>query len=609
MFRFRAFPGLRGVAAGLSAAAALWALAIGLLGGFTVGAIAANDPVRPLVVALAAAAAYLALTGIDGARRDLHAHGGRLITALAILLAVSPALAGVARNSWTAGGSDSYSYVSQADLWLHLTLKTPVPIAASAPWPDAAWTFAPYGYRPSPDRASLVPVTAPGLPLLMAGAKLIAGHAAMFWVTPLTGALLVWMTFAVGRRLGSALMGLTAAWLLATSPVFLAMLVSPMSDVPASAFWAAALYFALPAATPVPPSEHTRRRDALLCGVAAAMAILIRPNLAPLAIVMIPWAALKRRPLETIVTAAAILPACLVIAWLNTHLYGSPFTSGYGGVGTLFSLANVVTNFRRYGGWLIASQTPLAVVGLIALALPLDALWPTHERRRTALRMAVMAAMVWGLYLIYTPFDAWWYLRYLLPAWPAMCLGSAAVLAPFLITRNLVSRGLAIAVLFAVGLHGLRYASTHGAFPSGEGDHRYVSIATLAAEYTAPNSIIITGQNTGPTRYYGGRATMRFDLLDEAWLDRATDWMAAHGHHPYILLEDWELPLFRQRFAGKNALGDLSLSPVMAYHAPGVPGSVLLFDLFRPYGIMLRPAPPLSSRGKCVEPAPEPLLN
>src|SRR5207244_367584 len=133
------------------------------------------------------------------------------------------------------------------------------------------------------------------------------------------------------------------------------------------------------------------------------------------------------------------------------------------------------------------------------------------------------------------------YLRFLLPAWPAMCLGSAAVLAPFLISRHLPLRGLASAVLLAAGLHGIYYASTHGAFPSGEGDHRYVSIAKLAEEHTEPGSIIITGQNTGPTRYYGGRMTLRFDLLDEAWLDRAADWMAAHGHHPYILLEEWEL--------------------------------------------------------------------
>src|SRR5213080_2278620 len=98
---FRAF------AAALSIAAALWALAIGLLGGFTVGAIAANDPVRPLLVAAAAAIAYLTLAGITRARTDLRRHAARFVTPLALALACSPALAGLARNSWTAGGSDA----------------------------------------------------------------------------------------------------------------------------------------------------------------------------------------------------------------------------------------------------------------------------------------------------------------------------------------------------------------------------------------------------------------------------------------------------------------------------------------------------------------------
>jgi hypothetical protein len=617
---FRASAVQRTSAAILAIGATLWALAIGLLGGFHAGAIAATDPVRPLIVAAAAAMAYLAMAGIDGARRDFRRHGARFITPLAIVLAASPAIVGLARNSWTAGGADAYAYVSQADRWLQFRLKTPLPIAASAPWPDAINTFAPHGYRPSTDGTSLVPVTAPGLPLLMAAAKFIAGHCAMFWVTPLSGALLVWMTFAIGRRLGSTVIGLAAAWLVATSPAVLAMLVSPMSDVPAAAFWTAALCFALPrspdqrGATGVAPStERYRMRDALLCGFAAGMAILIRPNLAPLAIVIVTILIIRIRAdavrLKPVAGAVAVIAAaCLFIGWINNRLYGSPLTSGYGGITTLFSFANVLTNFRRYGGWLMESQTPLALLGLAALAAPLPILWPTAEWRRAARAMAAMVVIVWALYLAYTPFDAWWYLRFLLPAWPAMCLGSAALLAPFLAARRPAARGLAFGVLAAVGLHGIRYAATHGAFPSGEGDHRYVSIATLAAEYTDSSSIILAAQYAGPTRYYGGRMTLRFDVLDPAWLDRAAGWMAAHGHHPYILLEEYEIPLFQQRFAG-NTLGALAFAPVLAYHAPGVPGSVYLFDPLRPGGPTLRPAPPLSTRRKCVEPAPEPLLN
>ena len=56
-------------------------------------------------------------------RGDLSGHARaaerrRFTTPLAILLALCPAIAGIARNSWTAGGADQYAYVSQADLWL-----------------------------------------------------------------------------------------------------------------------------------------------------------------------------------------------------------------------------------------------------------------------------------------------------------------------------------------------------------------------------------------------------------------------------------------------------------------------------------------------------------
>ena len=158
--------------------------------------------------------------------------------------------------------------MSQADLWLNGDLTVPIPLAATAPWPEALLTFTPHGFRPAVSGPALVPVTAPGLPLLMAAAKTIAGHCAMFLVTPLSGALLVWITFAIGRRLVSDAVGLAAAWLVATSPAVLAMLVSPMSDVPAAAFWAGAMYFTLGSSS----------RSALMAGLAASAAILIRPE-------------------------------------------------------------------------------------------------------------------------------------------------------------------------------------------------------------------------------------------------------------------------------------------------------------------------------------------
>jgi hypothetical protein len=576
----------------------LWALAIWLVGGFTIAlagvTIESHDPLRPLIVGATAAVIYLV------ARGPLNV--SRLATPLAILLALCPAIAGIARNSWTAGGADQHAYVSQADLWLQGNLFVGVPLAATAPWPEAVLTLAPHGFRPAvsgpashPNAAAalgapaLVPVTAPGLPLLMAGAKTIAGHCAMFLVTPLSGALLVWMTFAIGRRLSSDALGLAAAWLVATSPAVLAMLVSPMSDVPAAALWATAIYFAL----------GTSRQSALMAGLMASAAILIRPNLAPLAAILALW---RWRSVLPLILGA--LPGCLFVAWLNNTLYGSPLASGYGSLSVLFSLSYVATNVERYGRWLVQSQTPLAVAGIVALLWPMKFIWLTPERQRAARLLGASVVVVWALYLIYTPFEAWWFLRFLLPAWPAMCLGSAAVIVRIGQSRRLSLRILACAMLAAVGAHNLYYASTHGAFPSGEGDHRYVSIAKMVEEATAPSAVIFAGQHSGAIRYYAGRTIVRFDVLDRAWLDRAVSWLTSVGRRPYFLLEEWELTDFQERFAASNALGTISSAPVVDYRAPGVPGRVYLFDPARTESDTLITSPPASARAKCVGPSP-----
>jgi len=163
---------------------------------------------------------------------------------LAVVLALCVVGAGVVWNTRTAAGADAYGYVSQADLWLSRTLFIDQRFAASAPWPLARWTFTPLGYRPEPAGYRIVPSYAPGLPMLMAVAKAMAGECAKFWIVPLAGGLLVLATYWIGVRIGRPWIGLAAAWLVATSPTMLFMLMAPMSDVPAAAAWALAGMFA-----------------------------------------------------------------------------------------------------------------------------------------------------------------------------------------------------------------------------------------------------------------------------------------------------------------------------------------------------------------------------
>src|SRR4029077_10319750 len=99
------------------------------------------------------------------------------------------------------------------------------------------------------------------------------GH---FWVVPLCGGLLWFPTYAIGRRIGRPVVGLAAAWIVATSPTVLFMLMAPMSDVPAAAAWAFSSACAL-GETPLAAGA---------AGGAAAIGILIRPNLSPIALII-----------------------------------------------------------------------------------------------------------------------------------------------------------------------------------------------------------------------------------------------------------------------------------------------------------------------------------
>ena len=208
--------------------------------------------------------------------------------------------------------------MSQADLWLRGDLHIDQSFGASVPWPLARWTFTPLGYRPEPDGYRIVPQYAPGLPLLMAAFKAVAGQCAMFWVVPLCGGMLVFATYAIGRLVGRPVVGLAAAWIVATSPTVLFMLMAPMSDVPAAAAWAASVAFAAGGCTGGSGHRRGQRRSSFVrisrrwprsssCGSA--------------------WrASLRERALRFLLPAAA---GAIGVAVVNARLYGSPFASGY----------------------------------------------------------------------------------------------------------------------------------------------------------------------------------------------------------------------------------------------------------------------------------------
>ena len=488
---------------------------------------------------------------------------------MAGLLAALVVIFGLLVNHGVAGGSDSYGYVSQAELWLHGDLHLSQPQARKVPWPFAQWTLSPLGYRPSVDLGSIVPVYAPGLPIMMAAMKRVAGQPAVAWLIPMFGGLLVAMTFLIGRRIFSSDVGAAGAFLVTTSPALLFMLSQQMSDVPVAGCWAVATYGCL---------LNSRKGD-FVAGLSAGVAILVRPNLAHVAVLMAVWLLVREvragrlpfQPWRFALFAVPVATAGIGVALLYRDLYGSATTSGYGPVDVIYTSSSALPNLRRYGWWLMQSQTPLALAGVLALFIPARILKQPPPAGGRGLLALVCVAAVTG-YLFWNVFDAWWYLRFLLPAWPAICLTTAWLLTwP---SGRVFSRP-ALAALVGVGLYCVWFAYRGSAFDLGEGDRRYATAARLVRSATPPNSIIISTQHSGSVRYYGGRMSLRYDWLSERWLDRSVEWLSAHGVHPFILLDEGEVPEFKRRFAGLNTLGHLNVATVWEYRGAS---RVILFD-------------------------------
>jgi hypothetical protein len=571
----------------LAVAALSGALALRLYagGGFDAPILhlTSHDPRKPAILAALA----LALFFVAGGRVRINAGpwlsvADRLNDRLAVVaLAVALVAVGIIYATTVVGGADSYGYVSEADGWLSGQLKVNQSWAQQAPWPSTRWSFAPLGWRPGDgdDAWSLVPVYSPGLPLMFAGAKLIGGQEAVFWVVPIAGGLLVIATFGLGRRLGDSRAGLIAAALMATSPVVLFMLMVPMTDVPVACAWTIACYFAL--------GESVG--TALAAGFAAAVAILIRPNLVfeagPIGLWFLIRGWRTGEPRRAIGHAAcfSVAASCGIgaVAAINQHLYGSALISGYGSFSNWFTPANFTTNLGLYTGWLMYAHTPVALAGLAALLFPLKRVWPGVKDRAVFVMIALYVGVLAAQYLVFLVFDRWWYLRFLIAALPFLMLGVGAIATALArVGKPALTLAVIVAVL-ALCVRDFVVGANEYAFDLWRGDWRYVAMAKVVRTNTPPTSVIYTMQHSGSIRYYAGRLTLNYSALDNDWLDRSVAWAQEHGSHPYLMLEHWEVEPFKTQFKNQALAEIVDTAPMVMYEGGA---RIMLWDLEAPHG-------------------------
>jgi len=471
------------------------------------------------------------------------------------------AAVGVLRGTYAAGGSDSSCYALMAEAFAAGDLMPTSALVSSVPWPSAPNTFTPGGFVPSQTNpAAFAPVCAPGFSVLLAPVVAVGGGEALFWVTPLAAALLVWLTFVAGHALGGPLAGAMAAVLVAASPPVLYQAVQPMNDIATAALWMATF------------AALIHRRWAL-AGLCCGLALLVRPNLLPLGIIAgvhvarSGWGLGMRSPTSTKVVSgfnrAAIpfslcaLPFALAVLFLNNALYGSPLRSGYGPLGNLFAFSHIAVNAPRYLGWLVDTHT---VFPLVSLAAPF---WISREKRADVLLACCLIAATVFIYLLYTPFDHWSYLRFLLPAITLMLV--LASVATVHVLRSVVpgfSRTVIVAAITAaLAIVYVRTAADRHAFALRFLEQRYRSAGMFVRDRLPEGAVVLSVWDSGAVRFHGRREALTWEGLDPSWLDRSLAWLEQRGRRPYILVETWEEPAFRGRFGNHSDIGKLDWPP------------------------------------------------
>ena len=482
--------------------------------------LSSRDPFRSLV-----AGAILGSLGLAGL--FFKWPGERRLAAWATCIAALTCVLGLSYGTYVAAGADTYGYVSQADLWLKGSLITPIPLASEGQWRDADWALTPLGYRPALRDGFMVPVYPIGLPLTMAAMKSALGEWGVFVVSPICGALLVWLTYILGRTLHRPETGLLAAIALAASPVFLFYLMVPMSDLPVTAWWLAGTVLAL---------RPQSRWRLLMSGSVTALALLTRPNLivllAPMA-VLVTHDALDNRSRLTRLLWWGIPAAtgALGVLIANTALYGSPLQSGYGSLAALYSPRYTWPNLVQFTTWMLRTQTPFIFLALFARS------W--HARWCLAFALGVLACYLW-----YLPFDNWTYLRFLLPAIP-MLLVAASETFVTIVRRYGLPNGVVLAAALILICTGMWQG--RAAFTIGRVEARYRAASDVVRTLPA-NAVVISNLHSGSIRSYANRMTLRYEWLGADEYAEALHTLREHGHPLYALLDGAEVADFRARY-------------------------------------------------------------
>lgn len=477
-----------------------------------------------------------------------------------------------------AGGSDSSGYLNHARILatgrVHIQAREIPGVPATT---AAYFLYSPLGLKPAPNGDGLVPTYPTGLPLMILAMRPFGGWAHACDIVMVVHALAgILLTFALGRRLGiSARWSALAAALLAACPLYLDFSLQAMSDVPALV-WVAAVALAAWRA-------RDRTAWAFAAGGALSLAVLIRPNNVLFAVPLcVAWwperfaaADLRRLFLQTALLLSAAVPGAIFFCLHSRAAYGSVLTTGYGDATTLFEPQVIAETLQHYVHWLPALLSPLICLSLL---LP----WAARPTRRPAVFLGAWALTYLGFYACYYhTHETWWYLRFLLPAAPALVLAAVKVAERLEATDSCrwlrsATAGPAAFLVLAVLLvtEETYWDGKFNVLLAGRGEAAYPQAARWLETHVPADAILAVMQTSGAVFYYTDFTFFRWDQFDPARFPLLVG-AAAAAHRPiYAPLYDFETAEAMKRMPGQwKIVGKVPKVTIWQWTGPAAPPS------------------------------------
>jgi hypothetical protein len=449
--------------------------------------------------------------------------------------------------SYSVGAADSSGYLNHARALARGEIARPIRALAALELDHVPLlAVLPLGFVRGQEDGTMVPSYPPGYPLHMAAfAALFGWETGPFLVSPLFALLGVIAFYALARELGlTPLESASGGALLALNPVYVFMGLQPMSDATATTWAILAVLLAL----------RARRSPgwALAAGAAFAVGCLVRPTNA---LVLIPVAlALPWRPGVLSRFALGGLPGLAFLLAFNFVAYGHPLRTGYGEIGSEFSLAFFPERWRHYTHWLGVTFTPVVPLAWLGVAASRE------TRGRERLLLLSWFASFFAFYCFYRHHESWWYLRFLMPAFPALVAGAVLAARPVwralelrlhVPGRSLRSANLLPALALAlVAWREVSVWDRQAVFSIAEYEGVYRRSCRLAEQRLPPGAMVLSKLTSGALEAYTAFPQLRFDTMDQKTARRLLRRSLRRGRPWYALVHEAERPEFESSGLG-----------------------------------------------------------